>query len=567
MVRGLREASAEEGIGGHGGVVMKKEFPRTCVSPSGMFLYGVHQPHFTVFNLRKNDHIVSLGQVGESESVVNAANFPQDDVHVPEAMWVYEIPNAFPFMGATFIPKTGAESHIDACNPFKKKPPRSSDIALKDLHGQWRDPGQAHGALLGLAKTSVDPAFLSELAEKACVFIHDKKTGNPTGLRYEKTPDGQLRPVISDWHLFELVSNNRFLPDAYKQAMVLTPGVQGDSPIVGEYMREGTHIWEYLRENSYIPWGHYAANMAQDAIRYTIGSLSLQDVVGLRHLYYQRVYLQLAGALGMPVPVKRRSLEGDALENLRVALVGKLKTLHNGNESLPFNATVWGQNFGFDLSPSGYRLNASHQQVHQQYALVQPSVPGFIEGRESPGSFHVNTFTQGDLVAEFVLLYEQMTGRPFFETYLHALTRNERMDGRTDRNRALIYYENDHVVGFVPKAQRSQGEVQLMTKAKVGNIIEADNDVRYALDCGILVTMKILENLGADMVTVFELSKRFDTVGMDQRLIYCFLPKHPQSPGSFTECQQRWIIGHYPEDYAEACRTRAERMGPECRVC
>jgi len=548
------------GLGKQRGIAMKNGSPRTCVSSTGTFLYGIHKPHFTSFNLRKNDHIVSLGQIGESEAVVNSANFPQDHVHVPSAMWVYEIPNAFPFMGATFIPKSGAEGNIDACNPFRKASSHVLGTPSKGLDEQWQDAGQAHGGLLGLAKTSADPTFLANLAEKACPFFHDNKTGNPTGMRYETARDGRLRPVILDWHLFELVSNNPSLPDAYKQAMVLTPGVQGDSPIVGEYMREGTHIWEYLRENSYIPWGHYAANMAQDAIRYSIGSLSLQDVLGLRHLYYQRVYVQLAAALGMPVPVKRRTLESDALENLRLALVRKLETPDKGNESLPFNATVWGQNFGFDLSPSGYRLNASHQQVHQQYALVEPSMPGFIEGQEAPSSFQVDTFTQGDLVAEFIELYEQKTGCPFFETYLKAITRNERLDGRADRNSALVYYEDDHIVAFVPKAQRSQGEAQIMTKAKVGNIVEADNHVRHALDRGILVTMKVLENLGADMVTVFELSKRFDRMDLDQRLLYCFLPKHPQSPGSFTECQQRWIIGHYPEDYAEACRIRVERI-------
>ena len=133
------------------------------------------------------------------------------------------------------------------------------------------------------------------------------------------------------------------------------------------------------------------------------------------------------------------------------------------------------------------------------------------------------------------------------------------MDGRSDRNSALVYYEDDHIVAFVPKAQRSQGEVQIMTKGKVGNIVEADNHVRDSLDRAILVTMKVLENLGVEMVTVLELSKRFDRKDLDQRLLYCFLPKHPQSPGGFTEFQQRWILSHYPEDFADACRIR---VGP-----
>ena len=100
-----------------------------------------------------------------------------------------------------------------------------------------------------------------------------------------------------------------------------------------------------------------------------------------------------------------------------------------------------------------------------------------------------------------------------------------------------------------------------MTKGRVGNIIEAGEGVRRSLDRGILLTMKILENLGAEMITSFELSKRFDALNRDQRLLYCFLPKHPQSPGSLTEFQQRWIMGHYPEDFAAACRKEVEKVG------
>jgi len=32
--------------------------------------------------------------------------------------------------------------------------------------------------------------------------------------------------------------------------------------------------------------------------------------------------------------------------------------------------------------------------------------------------------------------------------------------------------------------------------------------------------------------------------------------KLPESPGAFTEAQLRWINGHYPEDFAAACRSR-----------
>ena len=60
------------------------------------------------------------------------------------------------------------------------------------------------------------------------------------------------------------------------------------------------------------------------------------------------------------------------------------------------------------------------------------------------------------------------------------------------------------------------------------------------------------------MITVFEYSKRFDRKDHDQRLLYTFLPRLPESPGAFSEAQLRWINGHYPEDFALACRLQME---------
>jgi lactam utilization protein B len=51
--------------------------------------------------------------------------------------------------------------------------------------------------------------------------------------RYE--PDGSLRPLIRDHQLFEAVANNPHLPDPYKIVMVIRPGAQGGSEIVGEW--------------------------------------------------------------------------------------------------------------------------------------------------------------------------------------------------------------------------------------------------------------------------------------------------------------------------------------------
>ncbi|MBW2107972.1 MAG: hypothetical protein JRI36_04800 [Deltaproteobacteria bacterium] len=543
---------------------MSKITLRTCVSATGHFSYGIHKPRFTAVNLRKKDYIVTLGHTVDDQPVTNTANFPKGPVHVAASGEVFEIPNAFPFFGATFIPKAGADRQISGCNPFETESPVSTTQERSKMpHGNERLEDLGRPALLALAKASSDPVLLSRLAERSCRFVHDKESGYPTGMRYERTESGRLRPAVRDHYLFEVVSNNPWLPDAYKRAMVLTPGAQGDSPIMGEYDHDGTHIWEYLRENSYIPWGHYAANMAHDAIRYTVSSLSLADIVGLRHLYYQRIYIQLAESLNLSVPEANGPLSPNSLEDLRRRAVEAVETLAAKKRPLPFNGTIWGQNFGFDLSPSGYRLNASHQQIHQQYALVPPAVPEWTGTLEKTGAEPIPTYVQGDLVTAFIREYREAVGRPFFELYLKAIQNNVRTDGHPDKSPSLVYYEDEHVTAFVPKAQRSQGEVQIITKKPVGNIIEADLEVRYSLDRAIWLTMRILEALGARMITIFDLSKRFDDPNCDQHLVYCFLPRHPQSPGSFSEFQQRWIIGHYPEDFAETCRQQVPKlMGP-----
>jgi len=541
---------------------MNKNLPPTCVAPTGEFVYGIHKPKYTAPNLRQNDYIVTLGHGPDQTKIDNAENFPADNVHVAASAWVFEIPNAFPFMGATFVLKTYADGAVGNANPFKRKdetsPVRSlekyepaRDLSIKNL---------PHPLLLALAKTSSNPQNLVKLANLSCRFEFDPKTDLPMGISYVRTKRGDLRPAILDEQLFDLVSNNPFLPDVYKQRMVLIPGVQGKSPVVGEYIEAGTHIWEYLRENSYIPWGHYAANMAHDSIRYKIKSLSEKDITGLRHLYYQRIYVQMATELGLVVPAKRRPLTITELEELRLGLLDKIKQLNKRGDNLPFNATIWGQNFGFDLSPSGYRLNASHQQIHQQFALVPPSLLAFKGGENEVGQGTLNTYTQGDLVARFCKEYKEKTGRDFFETYLHAIQNNKRMDGRTDKENALIFYQDENVLAFVPKAQRSQGEVQLMPRGRFGNILETDTPVRSSLDRAILIAMKVLENLGAEMITIYEISRRFDHPDKNQRLIYCFLPKHPQSPGGLSEGMQRWIIGHYPEDFARACRDEVQKI-------
>ncbi|MFP3869705.1 MAG: hypothetical protein ACLFVT_02335 [Syntrophobacteria bacterium] len=541
---------------------VKETLLRTCVAPSGEFMYGIHKPQYTAFNLRETDCIATLGQSPEQEPIDNAVNFPENSVRVNSSSWVFEVPNAFPFMGATFIIKSEADRTAGGCNPFARKARHPTDRPLTESRTDQDEPdleNRSRASLLALAKISTDPELLARLAERSCRFAYDEESRLPSGLIYERTPNGQLRPAIVDQHLFDLVSNNPFLPDVYKRRMVLIPGVQGKSPVVGEYTEEKTHIWEYLRENSYIPWGHFAANMAHDAVRYTISSLTEADMIGLRHLYYQRIYVQLAAELRLGVQGKRRSLLKDELENLRLSIVRALKQRRKDAE-LPFNGTIWGQNFGSDLSPSGYRLNASHQQVHQQFALVPSSMPAFTQGHNETSATTMSTYIQGDLVAEFSRAFREKTNRKFFDTYLEALANNTRLDGRGERESDLSVYQDENVIAFVPKAQRSHGEVQIMTKRKCGNIIETDAKTRASLDRTILLVMKALEALGAEMMTAFEVSKRLDNPDPDQRLLYCFLPRHPFSPGSFSEFQQRWISGHYPEDYARTCRDQIQKI-------
>ncbi|MBU2645973.1 hypothetical protein KKI24_14805, partial [bacterium] len=75
-----------------------------------------------------------------------------------------------------------------------------------------------------------------------------------------------------------------------------------------------------------------------------------------------------------------------------------------------------------------------------------------------------------------------------------------------------------------------------------------------------LIAVKVLAGLGARLITTIEYPKSFDTDDADQRLLYAFLPKLPESPGAFSEAQLRWINGHYPEDFASACRLKFSEL-------
>ena len=533
---------------------------RTCVTPAGRFRYGIHKPSYSVANLRRDDRSERLGSDGAATPVDNAANFPPGDIQVDGADWIYEIPNPLLFKGTTYIDKEWADA--SAVDPGRIRIAAPVPVSLS---ATCRSAGTGPEIIdrlpaplqLALATTSTDPEDLIRLARLSCALEYDA-AGEPTGLRYDRRPDGSLRPVVHDHLLFEAVANNPRLPDRYKIIMVIRPGAQGGSEIVGEWPVDGaTHVFEYLRRNSYIAGGHYAANMADDAVRYAVDDLRDQDLRALRHLYYQRTYVRLAAELGLAVPAARRNLSPDELEQLRLTIGAQLEAGRTPTSA----ATLWGWNFGFDYAPTGYRLHASHQQVHQQYAMLPATVAAYSADPNQPeGRFAA--FGCGDMIAEVIDQYRRACGSDFFADYQRAIAANRRMDGRGDLESDLVIWGDANCLLFVPKAQTSQWELQLMTRVRtgggtVGHIVEADSGVRDSLDTGILLAQKALAGLGAQMVTSIEYPKRIgDGENRNQPLLYAFLPRLPESPGAFSEAQLRYINGHYPEDFAAVCRRR-----------
>lgn len=530
---------------------------KSSVTPNG-FQVGVHKPLYRVENLRTTTSITSLGEFMDGGRCENLRNFPASDVVEEGARWIYEIANPFPFRGTTYIDSGWAGSRAEA--PESIKIDASPQCSLKKLLTGHMDENGLQKLLADLPKpllydlaaNSTDGDELVLLAENCCRFVHDAD-GRPSGLVYQKK-GAQTRADIDDFELFETVANNPYLPDTYKEVMVLRPGVQGDSEIVGDFRQDETHVFEYLRRNSYIPWGHYAANMANDAIRYRTTDLNRTDMRGLRRLYYQRSYVTLARQLGLEVDVRGRGFTKTELEQLRLDILAVLE------DKAGFHpATLWGWNFGYDFSGSGYRLHASHQMIHQQYAMV-PELVATLDGGE------MDSYSCGDLIADTVEGYRRAYERDFFSDYLSAIRENRRMDGR-ELPADLIVHEDASVLLFVPKAQVSQWELQLMVTADengqpVGNILEADETVRTAIDEGILLAQHIYAALGAKMVTSLEYPKRIGVVN-GQRLVYSFLPKLPWSMGAFSEAQLRFICGHFPEDFARACRDRKPEGGTE----
>jgi hypothetical protein len=533
----------------------------STVTPDGTFKYGIHKPSYTVTNLRPEPVIDILGKDLTEAVIDNRRNYPAQDVTVESADWIYEIPNPLPFKGRTFIDKVWADASANNYDRIRISTPEpvslSSTLKSENIDPSFIDK-LPRPLLMALATGSTDSEDLIRLAHLSCEII--KTSPDTLGLRYKPHSKGHLRAVIHDHQLFEAVANNPHLPDHYKIAMVIRPGAQGNSEIVGEWSgNTNSHIYEYLRQNSYIPGGHYAANMAEDAIRYAIDRVGSHDIKGLRHLYYQRTFVRLATILDLPIPGKSRLLTEEELEKLRQDI-----WRHDGFKAMS-SATLWGWNFGFDYAPSGYRLHASHQQIHQQYAMVDGSVAEYRGGSlQSTGE--MSAYCCGDLVAEVTKQYRDRYKSHFFLDYQQAIFTNRRMDERTDLSAELIVYRDEKVILFVPKAQTSQWELQLMPvigsdNSCPGNILECDTPTRQSLDTAILKAQQALAGLGAQMVTSIEYSKRLgqpQSESLIQPLLYAFLPRLPESPGAFSEAQLRFINGHYPEDFAAVCRKQLQ---------
>ena len=531
---------------------------RSCVGKDARFIVGIHTPEFKVKNLRDNDYPAPLGQLEDGTVIDNIVNFPKNDLYEPKADIIYEIANPFPFRGTTYINSAWAD--IKAAHPETIRISKPDPCSLLQNFEQSKGSGDLniedkttllnilpHPLLIALAQASTDPEELILLAKKSCRILFDPENQTPIGIGYRKNQHDKVIPDIYDHELFEVLVNNRYLPDDYKNTLVLKPGVQGSNEITGEYLSsdKNTHVFEYLRRNSYIPWGHFASNMANDAIRYSAQNLCLEDMKGIRHLYYQRAFVRIAADLGIALPDKRECLTQSGLEDLRDKIQIKLK--QTPGPSLEFDNTLWGWNFGYGYAQSGHRLHASHQMIHQQNAMTPKHVQT-CSGQKIP------SFSCGDLISDFIRQYKKTTDKHFFDNYLAAIQNNTRTDGAKGGESSLILMEDDHTILFVPKAQICEWELQLMPKTPCGNIIEADIKMRKSLDRGILTAVKILESLGAQFVTAIEFSKRFDSTDADQHLLYSFIPRLPYAPDTFSEAQLRWISGCYPEDFAHACR-------------
>ena len=113
---------------------------RTCVTPDGKFIYGIHKPSFRVANMRQEAFLQSLGIDDEENPIENTANFPAGEVEEPQGEWIYEVPNPFPFRGATYISKSWADSKATANPTYSTASFESSFHRPFAIHGGGFSP-------------------------------------------------------------------------------------------------------------------------------------------------------------------------------------------------------------------------------------------------------------------------------------------------------------------------------------------------------------------------------------------------------------------------------------------
>ena len=176
----------------------------------------------------------------------NASNFPDGPITEPQADRVFEVANPFPFRGTTYIIKSIADNH--ARHPESIALPEPSPVSLSAVlkdwaHQQHLSPASVDDLLarlpeplkLALAATSTDPDDLVRLADLSCEFVYDSETSQPSGINFTCENGHPAKAAIYNRPLYETLANNAFMPDGYKEVMVLRPGIQGNSEIVGEW--------------------------------------------------------------------------------------------------------------------------------------------------------------------------------------------------------------------------------------------------------------------------------------------------------------------------------------------
>jgi hypothetical protein len=105
---------------------------RTCVSPDGAICLWCTPSAFHRRQFPRDDGPADLGRLPDGGRHRNTANFPAGPVHEPAADWIFEVPNAFPFRGTTYIGKTWADAR--AANPEAIGLPEAPALSFFDSH-------------------------------------------------------------------------------------------------------------------------------------------------------------------------------------------------------------------------------------------------------------------------------------------------------------------------------------------------------------------------------------------------------------------------------------------------